>query len=218
MRLIQDLVESHDLRAVAGDVLEGQPLTPAVHAKIKQSDALVALMSPREPNPIAAGKYRTSDWVRDEINYARAINPPKPAMALVEKSVEVEGMNADCERILYEAAALLPAFLKLSQTIGAWKRSVGGLATVRILPDSLRAVLKRDEPSIECAYRLTRLKDGQVLRDWEKARVQVRQGGAFALLPGVRADAQIELRIRVPPETWQSDVTPQQLHVVVEKV
>jgi hypothetical protein len=213
---IEDLLESHDLRAVTGEVLEGRALSDAVKIKIGQADALVALMSPRQAKPGIAGRFRTSDWVRDEITHARAIE--KPAIALVEKSVDVEGMNAERERIPYEASDLLPTFLKLSQTIAAWKLSSGHLATVRILPDSLRRVLKREEPYLRCEYRLTRSSNGEVLLPWQQARVQVRQGGAFALLPGVRSDSQIELRIQFPNERWESPATPQWLHVEVEKV
>jgi hypothetical protein len=49
--------------------------------------------------PIGTGKWRTQDWVRDELNYART--KLKPAIALVDVVIDTGGMNQDRESIEY---------------------------------------------------------------------------------------------------------------------
>src|SRR6185295_14081986 len=95
-RWCDQLFASQFAHTVTGERLGGEALTPAVQARIDQCDVLVGLLTQRDLK--ADGKYTTHDWVRDEINYAR--NKGKPAIAVVEKNVDVGGM--------YQANEIIP--------------------------------------------------------------------------------------------------------------
>jgi len=123
-RQIQDLLESHRLRATTGDTLGGGTLTEAIKRQINEADALIALLTRNQR--LANGSWTTHEYVRTELQHARGAE--KPAIALVEQGVDVSGLYKENEFIPYAPADALPAFLKLSRTIWSWKNRSGYLS------------------------------------------------------------------------------------------
>lgn len=203
---VESVLASHGLKPVTGDVLEGQPLTSEVQELIRASDGLVALLQARPP---ADGGM--SLWVRDELQFANAIDIP--AIAVQESTVPVAGMNADDARVDYVPGHETDALLDLSARLGLWKRKHGRRVKVRILPEDAERSLQGVSGPPQCEYQLRGPRNGQILRPWSSAPILLEPGGAFAFLERVPNEALIELRFSGAQETWASRATPQWLHV-----
>jgi hypothetical protein len=83
-RQVENLLESHNLRAVTGDVLAGGILTSEIQQQIAEADGLVALLTRRDA--VADGSWTTHPFCLAELQHARTIS--KPAIALVEDGVK----------------------------------------------------------------------------------------------------------------------------------
>ena len=90
-RRVEDLLESHSLRPVTGDVLGGEAITPALLRQIEEADALVALLTQRDA--LAAGGFTTHPFCLDELKHARSKG--RPAIALLEDGVETGAFLPD---------------------------------------------------------------------------------------------------------------------------
>jgi hypothetical protein len=207
---IEHLLESHNLRTVTGESVGGEALTPAVEARIDASHALIALLTPRERKE--DGRYTTHDWVRDELNYARAHH--KPTIALLHTDVDLAGMYAEHERVDYDPNSPLSAFIKLSQTIGTWKRAAGRQDKIRVLPEEFGHQLTDGRRDRAGSYRLIR--SGRP-GPWERAVIIREVGGAFAYLSGVDDDSLIQLRIQFSGHTWISEAAAHTMHVTLKQ-
>jgi hypothetical protein len=200
---VETLLDSHGIRSVTGEVLGGGALTPAVEDRIAKADAFVGLLTARTQLP--NGEYTTHGWVRDELVIARL--KQKPAVALVDHRVALNGAYQEHERIRFDTTEPLAAFLKLSLTISEWKRNSERLIRVRVLPDSLSRRL-RDAPG--CQFRITN--EGKRGK-WQHGELSLEIGGLFAFVRGAGENSLIELRIRRGNEVWASLAAPQWIHL-----
>src|SRR5689334_15658135 len=112
VRQVERLLTSHGLLVLNGRSLGGGGLTPKIEAKIDQADALVALLTRREKQN---DKWLPSDWVKDEFRYA--LNTKKPAIAVLESDVKLEGAYGENQYIKLDRDAPLETFLSLSESI-----------------------------------------------------------------------------------------------------
>jgi hypothetical protein len=203
---VERLLASHNVRAVTGEALGGEAITPEVQARIARADGLIALLTRRDQ--LASGGWTTHDWVKDEIGYARGLD--KPAIALLETEVALGGAYAQNEYVPLDRANLAEALLQLSETVGEWKRRAGRTLKVQILPDDLASTLAGVD-GLTCRYRFV---EGGTLRDWQPADLIPETGGAFLYLRGVQDDhlVQIEIR-RTDQRSWFSVATSQHVPV-----
>jgi hypothetical protein len=201
------LLASQFAQTVTGEKLGGDALTPAVQQRIEACAALVGLLTQRDLK--ANGTYTTHQWVIDEIAYARAKG--KRAIAMVETGVDIGGMYQAHEFIQLDRANPLPAFLKLSETVGEWKRALGRTIKVQILPQLLARKVGSGEARIRCSHRLwSKGKTSQ----WTSVTPVPEGGGTFAWVEGVGDDDLIQLRIEgVGRQPWQSVATSQWMQV-----
>jgi hypothetical protein len=125
---IDRLLTSHGLRTITGKSVGGGALTPEVRARIEQADALVALLTRREQTPSSG--WTTSEWVKDELDHARAKG--KPSIAVIEGGVAAGGAYRENEYIPLDRAFSLETFLRLSETIQVWKERVVRTVAVRL--------------------------------------------------------------------------------------
>ena len=211
VRRVEALIESHGVGVETGENLGGQALTQAVKKRIEDSDGLVSLLTRRDQ--LVGGGWSTHDWVRDELNHARTKR--KLAIALVEAGVNAGGVYQEHERIEFDSKGESVALVRLSQTIAEWKRQVGGLIKVRILPDDLSQALVALQGRAKCEARITR--QGKPSR-WLVAALVLEPGGVYAYVRGTLDDALIQLRVRVPGETWISRSVPQWMDATLMKV
>ena len=209
---VEQLVGSHDVMVVTGKNLGGGALTPAVKGRIDETDALIALLTRRDKIGRAKNKYTTHRWVQQELDYA--LGKKQRAIALIEAGVETGGMYADHEYIPFDRDNPLPAFLRLSETIGQWKREIGRNIRVLILPSDLAQKVGRS--MIKCRYRFNS-SEGK-WTTWKETEPVRGIGGTFVNLVGVKDDDAIQLEVKLENKKWQSIAAPQWVQIELSQI
>lgn len=213
---VQELLRSHGLLAVTGEALGGGALTPEVMKRIEESDALVALMTRRDPQPVGAGQppaWSTHPWVDDELKHARGKG--RPAIALVETGVTVAGAYQEHERVAYDRAAPLRAFLKLSTTIGLWKQQAGQTIAVQLMPADVAEALGDEGDKADCAYRLA--VRGQSKGQWVPAPVFPEGGGTFIYVSGMSSETMVQVKAVLDGTVYTSKLSSQWIPIALKK-
>jgi hypothetical protein len=218
-RLVRDvdrLVRSHGLVLVTGEILGGAGLTDEIQHRIAEADALVALLT-REEKIEGQEAWRPTGWVNSEYISARARH--QRAIALVEDSVKVDGAYAENEHIRIDRQCPCEAMIRLSETIGHWKLESGRSLEIRLLPEAA-ATLAASEGA-RCEYRVVprMLPMGTDPPSWQKGWARPKPGGVFLIIPGVRQDEAIEVRILEGDiARWRSVESPQWVHVELKSI
>ena len=200
-RQIEDLLESHNLRATTGDVLSGGALTDEIKRQIDEADALIALLTRNQQ--LANGSWTTHEYVKNELQHAR--DAKKPAIALVEQGVDVTGLYKENEFIPYVPTDDLPSFLKLSRTIWSWKNRAGRTVKLQLLPEAVATeIWKNRGGGSEWQYRLS-----SGIRDtgWQKAYPRKEPYGLFLFVQVPDDTMSIEVRVAAGGKSWVSDAT-----------
>jgi hypothetical protein len=198
---VEQLVESHGIRAVTGDVLGGNELTQEIKNQIAEADALVALLTRDQPMP--NGDWTTFQYPLTELQHARGI--AKPAMALVEDGVKVGGLLAANEFIPYKADAPLTAFLRLSRTIGRWRLEAGSATKVQITPNEVAQELWAVNEQCRWEYRLSK-EDHET--PWKPAKARREPSGLYVLVRVPDPTMLLEIRVTGPARNRSSVATP----------
>jgi len=199
---LDQLVQSHSVQVVTGERLGGEQLTPAVKARIDQCQALVGLLTRRDPKQ--AGGWTTHQWVLDEMAYAREHG--KRAIALIEDGVDSGGMYQPNEHIPLKRETLAEALIGLSETIGVWRRETGRTLKVQILPTGVAKKAGADNENIRCRHRLWL---GGKYTEWREVTPVPEGGGTFVFIEGVQEDHLVQLQLQEQKKKWQSTATSQ---------
>lgn len=208
VKQVEDLLESHNLRAVTGDVLAGGAVTPEIQRQIEDADALVALLTRRDS--LKNGTWTTHPFCVAELQHARTIG--KPAIGVVEEGVQVLGLFQEYEYIKFTSAEALPAFLKLSRTIWRWKLRAGRTLKIQLIPENVAQEIWASRASCSWEYRLASgIKD----TDWQRAKPRKEPGGLFLYVQVPDDTVLIEVRIKSPIKLWSSDATPFQTPLIL---
>jgi hypothetical protein len=211
VRQVESLLESHSLRVITGEVLGGEALTQEIMTRIeKKADALVALMTKRETQDNNVGG--THSWVVDEFKHAKG--QKKRAIAMVAPGVDVKGAYTEYERIDFDPAQPLKAFLKLSKTLGYWKAEAGRVIRAQVLPTELATKIAANG-DCHCRFRL-HAPDGTA-GEWREAPSRPEGDGTYIYLNGVTDDALIQVRIEVGGAVWTSRVLAQWMPVELKQ-
>jgi hypothetical protein len=187
---VESLLRSHGLIAITGRNLGGGQLTPEVARLIEGTDAMIALFTQRENEPPGV----THPWVLQEFGHARL--RPMPAIGMYETGVPLAATDAGFERIDYSPPDALPAFVRLSETIGEWKRSAGRLLKVMVMPTDVAQSLGARADRVRCECRF--LIQGEDTA-WQTARVRREIGGVFVFLRVPDDVEAVQIRMDGPP-------------------
>jgi hypothetical protein len=187
---VESLLRSHGLIAVNGRNLGGGLLTPEIARLIDGSDALIALLTQRVNE--AAGV--THPWVLQEFGHARLGG--RLAIGLYEAGVPPAPSDAGSERIDYSPVDPLPAFVRLSEVVGEWKRTAGRLLKVMVMPNDVAQSLGARADRVRCECRF--LIQGADT-DWQPARVIREIGGVFVFLRVPDDVDAVQIRMDGPP-------------------
>jgi hypothetical protein len=201
VQCLERLLSSHDVLVVRGRRLAGGQVTPEVRRLIDGSDGLVALMTRRDPlGDPSQNRWRSSPWIDYEYMHAR--DREKHAIALVENGVEDGGPNQGFEKIPFDRADLLEAFLALSETLRIWKERIGIPRVVQIRPDHIGRDFRINR-DLKCRYRFV---SGQGVRgQWVEAEPVLQPSGTLLYLNGVQGDdtlIEIEILQQESPRWW----------------
>ncbi len=178
---VSRLVKSHLLIVQDGETLGGEVLWTEVSKRVRASDALIAMfLLPEDPGGQA--------WIRTE--YDLACHDNRRVIAIVEDGFPWTNPQ-NKEYVKFNRATPLPGFLKISDTLGEWKRSAGRRVTVRLLPEMQARLAARQGYS--CQYRLTQ--DFQAITDWIKVTPGAAVSGIGFPASGIRDNVNIEIEI-----------------------
>jgi hypothetical protein len=204
---IDRLVTSHLIQTTTGEGLGGEALTPTVQRRIDDSDAVIGLLTRRDP--MQNGMFTTHQWVLDELGYARGNR--KRAIAIIESGVDFGGMYQPNEYIPLDRNDPLPALLLLSQVLGEWRAETGRLVKVQILPQVLARKLGANEDGIRCSHRLwSRGRN----RSWVQVKPIPEGGGTFIWIEGVRDDDLIQIKVEGDGrKVWRSVASSQWIQI-----
>jgi hypothetical protein len=212
VRDIDRVVQSHGLVLVTGEILGGAGLTVEIQSRIAQADALIAFLT-REERIEGQEAWRPTGWVNTEYISARARG--QRATALVEDSVRVDGAYAEHEHIPFDRQCPCEAMVRLSQTIGLWKFESGRPLEIRLLPEAAANLAVSE--NARCEYRL--VPPIGAVSPWQEGRARPKPGGVFLVIPGVKRDEAIEVRIlEGNAARWRSVESPQWVHVELKSI
>lgn len=210
-RQVSELLESHLVRPVTGENLGGAALTPAVMTRIEACDALVALMTKFGPHP-SGQEFATYPWIINEHDHARAHK--KPCLILRESGVKLDGAYANHEYADLDRGDLAPALLKLSATIGQWRRDLGRQVKLRLLPNAVLDKLVAGGGEAACEYRWIL---GPKSSPWQVSTVFPEEGGAYFAYVNAPDDSQLQVRAKVGKALVVSSVKSQYVQVELKK-
>jgi hypothetical protein len=91
--------------------------------------------------------------------------------------------------------------LKLMRTIALWLRDYGKVARVRIEPEQLAAQYDETQGD-RCEFQV--ITPTGSFREYERARLALEPGAAYALLPKLKEGEHVRLRLVHGGKTWQS--------------
>ena len=194
-RCVVRVMEAMGLRVIDGADVGGRPLDDALRKLIDDSDALIALVTPQSNNQ---GELVSPEFVLSEFHYA---NSQKPTMRVLDQHLNPKGLGDNNEYVLYVPGKELDIVLKLLNTIAIWKRELGQTARIRIEPEELAA--RYDEKNGDrCEYQL--ISQFGEYQEFERVRLRLDPGAAYALLPRMREGVRVRLRLEQGNKTWQS--------------
>ena len=202
--VVQDLVSSHGLLVLTGERLGGRPLSEEVKTRIRKCDGLIALFTERP-------EERDDAWVRDERAYADG--QKLRILSVIEKGSSDNGMYAGNEQVFYDPDDPLPAFLRLSGTIGDWRREGGRFVNALLIPPDIGARAHKDHAKVE--YRLWQQDETS---DWREAKCQkTGHRETVAFLKSVPEASRVEVRLSHNGQVWESGARDQLLSIRLEE-
>lgn len=181
--LVKELVLSHNVECITGKNLAGEPLERGVNERLLSANAVIALFL----KPMVADDFHK--WIFRE--YMTALDKKIPSIAVVEEGFFWPDLG-DKEYVELKRDAPLAAFLKLSHTIGTWRKKAG-----RTIPILLRPPMHAQHayaPSSSCRYRLKR--QFQAITDWIDVKPDRSANGIGFEVRNVPDDAQIEIEVK----------------------
>ncbi|MFL9503003.1 hypothetical protein ACJMQP_23340 [Rhodopseudomonas palustris] len=207
VRNVERIVNSHGLVLVTGEVLGGKDLTQEIQARIKESDALIAFMT-REGKREGEDVWDPTQWVMGE--YISACGRGQLAVAIVEDGVRCGGPFAGKEHIAFNRNWQSEGFIRLSEIVGLWRKESGRSIEIRLLPEAAANLASSE--NVRCEYRLVpRLGEPSC---WKETRARLRPGGVFLVVPGVKVDEDIQVKIVEGNSLkWRSAESPQWVHI-----
>lgn len=115
------------------------------------------------------------------------------------------------EYIPYNSADSLTAFLRLSATLGLWKKESGRKVKLKIQPDHIALDFGTDA---EWRYRFY---NSGVYTNWQETSLSREPGGCFLDLPNVPDGSLIQVQTRSNQGWAESINTPQWVYVNLEE-
>jgi hypothetical protein len=195
-RYVVRAVEAMGLRIVDGVDVGGRPLDDALRKRIEDADALIALVTPQANE---AGDVVEPAFVLSEFQYAEG--QKKATMSVWHHLIVPRGLGAGNEYTHYKPDRELDVILKLMNTIALWRRDYGRETRVRIEPHDL-AVRYDETQGDHCEVQVLSTTEGY--RPFERARLWQAPGAAYVLLPKLREDERVRLRLTKDRRTWES--------------
>ena len=189
-------LEAMGLRIVDGVDVGGRPLDAAIQQRIKDTDALIALVTPQADDQ---GQEVNPGFVLSEFQFAEGAS--KPTMRVIQNGLPIGGLGMNNEYTPYVPGKEVDVVLKVMHTVAVWRRELGRKARVRLEPQELAA--SYDEGSGDY-FEFQVISPAGNMRNYERGKLGLEPGAAYALLPNLREGEHVRLRLRQGDKTWQS--------------
>lgn len=195
-RCVIKVIEAMGLRVIDGVDVGGRALDSALEQRIRNADALVALMTPQAD---ADGTECNPEFVISEFQFARGSK--KPTFRIIQDGLVAKGLGKNEEYTKSVAGREIDVVLKLMNTIAVWKREYGRVARVRIEPEDIAR--KYDEgDGHRCEFQ--RLRQDGTFDDYVPARVTLDPGACYAELPKLLDGDRVRIRMKLDKVLWKS--------------
>lgn len=205
------IAESQEIQVYTGVDLGGNRVSSAIKQRIKDCDALVALITPWKD---AYNNPAIPPFVNDE--YTFAIDNDKEAIRLWHTTLPIQGMNPDLEYISFDPNQQIDALFKLMRTLVLWKKKIGRSHEIQFLPAELVRKLNIGDANSCCEYQLL---INRRPSEWKKIEIWPEPGGLVTYIPNVPDGAKLNLKVTFGDEQWHSNFyNPQNHSVTLEKL
>ena len=212
------IIKSYGVEVITGKELEGQVITDGVKELIKDSDAIVAFTTRRDKD---GQRWKTSDWVIDEIKYANAIEKNR-IFEVREEGVDYPNkINNERQHLVFPTDDRLACLRDLAKVISRWTVMSFklNLTPVTFISD-IRMHLRKN--LYTCKYTITR--QGNILHQKDDARIKPDAVGGLSIyindLPSeifTFPDAQIEVEVEADGKWWMATRFLSSYEVFLEK-
>ncbi len=196
------IIESYGVEMVTGKELQGQVITDGVKKSIEDSDAVVAFTTRRTKD---GEKWKTSDWVVDEIKHANSMNINR-ILEVREEGVDYPNkIHDEKQYISFPSEDRLACIRDLAKVISRWTVMSFKL---NLMPEEFVSDVKTrlQTNKYKCKYAITR--QGAVIHQKDNARIS-RDGVGLCIyvndLPSEIfsfPDAQIEVDVEAGDKSW----------------
>ena len=191
------MIEAMGIAVLDGVDVGGWAIDSVIQDRIRESDALIAVMSPWKD---AVNQIVIPPYVLTEFNLAHAQN--KPTIRVIHQDLNVQGMFQNNEYIPYSARTEVKVLLKLMRTIALWKQKSGKGLQIKIEPSTIGA---RYDGSAGHRLSYQLLLSNYDETEWKEARLWKEPGATYAYIPNVPDDSKLRLKLDLRSEIWESD-------------
>jgi len=191
------VIETMGLRVIDGVNVGGRTLDLALQRRIEEADGLVALFTPQSDD---GGGTVDPEFVKSEFEFA--LGQHKPTMRVMHSALPAfRGIGGNNEYTPYKPGDELSVVLKLMHTIALWRGEYGKAARVRIEPDDLARTYDEGQGD-RCDFQV--ITSAGEFRAYERAKLWLDAGAAYALLPKLREGERVRLRLEQRGRKWRS--------------
>lgn len=198
------LLVAFGCEVVHGKAVYGGALSDEVTKAIRTTDAMIGFTTRRES--VAAGQYRTHEWVVQELLTANAQDPRIPWVEIREEGVISPGgmiESADAQRIDYRQEDLAGCLIKIAQAMRRF-HDLTNVTMIRLGPtsavDQISSLL--DDSSFNCTCQTLR---GAIQLAPRRTAVFPIKGGVFVQLRGVAQGELVRITVSARGRIWRSN-------------
>ena len=189
-----------------GKAVYGGALPDEVVKKIRASQAMIGFTTRREEDPPGSGRYRTHEWVVQELVTANGQTPKIPWVEVRQEGVISPGgilEAADAQRIDYVEAERAMCLVKVAEALRRLN-DLTRVSLIRLGPEPVVETISDmlEERGFTCEYQTMQ---GANQSQWEPAPTLPIKGSVFVQLKGLGATDYVRLRIRVGSREWRSN-------------
>lgn len=196
------LIESFEGEVVSGEEIYGAVLSDGVKEKIKESDVLFAMFTPRDA--MADGKFTTHDWVRDE--YLHALNTDKRAVAFIESKVNWnQGMAGNRQYVPFDETKKEKLLIEMANILCQWRRiyitkRLRFLAPPEFI-NEIRPLISKG--LVKCTYKY--LCGSQESKEMDASLIKIAGGICIDLKNPPPVNGMVQVKVEANNLSWSSD-------------
>jgi hypothetical protein len=214
------LIKTYAVTVDTGKEMAGQRIQEGIMQKIQGADAAVFFTTRRGQDPGNANAWKTSDWVVEEITYAKSLQK-ELILDMREEGVEYPNkLFEERQHIIMDPNDRLQSLVKLGEAISQWRRLT---IRLKLLPDDFIKALRQRflRNDYTCTYSISRR--GNTIYGPKSVKIYLEDKGFFIYAHDLPAeffnfpDAFIELSIDIGDRWYAYGIPLTSLDVTLEK-